>query len=59
MLKLKKMPNNSFQRAAAEAGVIFYFLRAISGKKSVVERVEAECCELRFDVKKLTQMWKI
>jgi hypothetical protein len=28
-------------------------------KKSVVERAEAECCDLSFDVKKLAQMWKI
>ena len=27
-------------------------------KKSIVERAEVECCESRFDVKKLTWMWK-
>jgi hypothetical protein len=28
-------------------------------KKPVVERAEVECCESMFDVKKLTQTWKI
>ncbi len=33
--------------------------RHVAEKKPVVERAEVECCEPKFDVKKLTQMWKI
>jgi hypothetical protein len=29
------------------------------GKKFVAEIAKVECCESRFDVKKLTQTWKI
>jgi len=28
-------------------------------KQPVVERAEVECCESRFDVKKLARTWKI
>ncbi len=33
-------------------------MKVRSGKETGVERTETECCELRFDVKKLTQTWK-
>jgi hypothetical protein len=28
-------------------------------KEFIVERAKVECCKSRFDVKKLTRMWKI
>jgi hypothetical protein len=36
----------------------FASANASAEKKIVVERAEAEYLESRFDVKKLTQMWK-
>jgi hypothetical protein len=37
----------------------FLFLEPSAEKKPVVESAEVECCELQFDVKKLTRVWKI